>query len=301
MYDKKNYYLGIDGGGSKTAFALIDESEHLVYYKECGPSALDTVSFAELERVLREGTKEILFRVKAIFAGLGGIVSEAHIEKVKAMLRELPVCDSDTLIDAGNDAINALYGGLGGRDGLILIAGTGSVCFGKRNGKYWRSGGYCYQEGDAGSAYDLGRKALQHLARVLDGRRQKSAFSKAVSERIGCYSYESLTSFIASGARTEVASLAKLVTEYSDDPHAKKIIESGVNEVLEMIRAVYETLEFDSETPFTVIGSLGNAPTLYRKLLLEGVGEISKNLVYREKRYEAYMGSALKAKEMHGR
>lgn len=298
MSDKKNYYLGIDGGGSKTAFALIDEFDRLVYYKECGPSALDTVSFGELEQVLKEGTKEIPFPVKAIFAGLGGIVSQEHIEKVKAILKKLPVCDDKTVLDAGNDVINALYGGLGGRDGLILIAGTGSVCFGKRNGKYWRSGGYCYQEGDAGSAYDLGRKALQHLARVLDGRRQKSAFSEALSEKTGCYTYDSLACFIASRTRTEVASLAKVVTESSADPYAERIIENGVNEVLEMIRAVYETLGFEDNTPFTVIGSLGNAPTLYRKLLLEGIKKISENLIYQEKRFEAYMGSALKAKEI---
>ena len=51
MSDKK-YYLGIDGGGSKTAFAIIDEKDELVFFKECGPSSLDTYPLEKIKQVL---------------------------------------------------------------------------------------------------------------------------------------------------------------------------------------------------------------------------------------------------------
>ena len=94
-------------------------------------------------------------------------------------MKDLAIVKETTKIKAGNDVINALYGSLGGEDGIIIIAGTGSVSFGKNKDKIARAGGYCYQEGDAGSSYDLGYKALQHLARVIDNRYEETSFSLA--------------------------------------------------------------------------------------------------------------------------
>ena len=209
------------------------------------------------------------------------------------------MCDENTKIDAGNDVINALYGGLGGKDGIILIAGTGSVCFGKNKDLYARSGGYCYQEGDAGSGYDLGMSALRHLARVLDGRCEETAFSKDLISATNCNSYETLAAYFINSSRTQVASLSKIVTKHQDNIYAKKIISNGVNEVLEMIRAVFNRLNFTDETvELSVIGSLGNANTLYKEMLLSGLKQISSKIVFVEKRFDADYGSALKAKEV---
>ena len=66
-----------------------------------------------------------------------------------------------------------------------------------------------------------------------------------------------------------------------------------------MIKSVYSQLDFkDEEVNFSIIGSLGNADTLYKKYLLENLSNISNNIKYIEKKYEAYIGSALKAKEL---
>ena len=297
MLDK--YYLGIDGGGSKTAFAIINQDNELVYYKETGPSSLDTVSKEVLRQILIEGVEGFNYQVEGIFAGLGGISNQEQIYEVKEILKTLKVCKESTKVDAGNDVINALYGSLGGEDGIVLIAGTGSVCYGKKGETYHRAGGYCYQEGDAGSGYDLGMKALQHLARVLDKRHEESEFSKALSNQISCYDYSSLASYFINSTRTEKASLSRVVTKYQDDKYARSIIEHAVNEVLLMIKAVFNTLNYQEEKVlFSVIGSLGNADTLYKELLLEGLINISSNIVFIPKRYEAYIGSALKAKEV---
>ena len=298
MLDKK-YYLGIDGGGSKTAFSIIDKNNEVVFKKVVGATALDTVSLEIIKERFNEGIEGFNGCVSGVFAGLGGIVNQSQIDKIKEIIRSLPVCNEKTKIEAGNDVINALYGGLGGQDGIILIAGTGSVCFGKNKDIYARSGGYCYQEGDAGSGYDLGISALRYLARVLDGRCNESEFSKDLVNATNCNSYEALANYFINASRTQVASLSKIVTKHQENNYAKKIISNGVSEVLEMIRAVFNRLNFENETvELSVIGSLGNANTLYKTMLLEGLKEISSKIIFVEKRYDADYGSALKAKEV---
>ena len=255
MLDKK-YYLGIDGGGTKTSFIIIDEENNIVYKKECGPSAIDTVTLNEVKNVFIEGTKDFNHKVESVFIGLGGIANENHILEVENIAKELPLIKENTKIKAGNDVINALYGSLGGEDGIIIIAGTGSVSFGKNKDKIARAGGYCYQEGDAGSSYDLGYKALQHLARVIDNRYEETSFSLALKEATNCYDYSSLAAYFISSSRTQIASLAKVVTKNQDDKFAKRIIINAVDEILLMIKAVYNTLEFNNqEIKFSIIVS----------------------------------------------
>ena len=65
------YYLGVDGGGTKTAFALINEQKELIYLKEVGPSSLDTIDEQQIINVIYEGTKDINVKVDSIFLGIG--------------------------------------------------------------------------------------------------------------------------------------------------------------------------------------------------------------------------------------
>ena len=223
MSDK--LYLGIDGGGTKTAFALMNSDLKIISYKEVGPSSLDTVSFETLKKVLEEGTKDITQTVDSIFLGLGGIYSKEQEMKVCELTKELNIVAPHTKIDASNDVINALYGALGGKDGIVLIAGTGSVCYGKNNGKTFRVGGYCYKEGDLGSAYDLGYKALQYLAKVIDKREEETSFSKRLKETINCYTYEDLQLLLKQEHVTPVvtADLKKMYCEIEKISSSKSV------------------------------------------------------------------------------
>ena len=173
MSDK--YYLGIDGGGTKTSFIIINQDNEIIYRNKTSPSAIDTVSKDDIKKVFIEGTKDFKYKVDSVFAGIGGITNDVERKMIIDIIKELEICDKNTKIDANNDVYNAIYGGLGGKDGIIIIAGTGSVCFGKHNNMTARAGGYSYKEGDGGSSYYLGYRALQHLARVIDGRKRKIA------------------------------------------------------------------------------------------------------------------------------
>ena len=166
------YYLGVDGGGTKTAFALINEQKELIYLKEVGPSSLDTIDEQQIINVIYEGTKDINVKVDSIFLGIGGIYCQKQIDWIKEIVSKLDIVKKETKIDAGNDIISAFYGALSGEDGIVCIAGTGSVCYAKNKDQNIRIGGINYIEGDPGSAYDLGIHALRYLAKVIDYRKK---------------------------------------------------------------------------------------------------------------------------------
>lgn len=275
------YYLGVDGGGTKTAFALINEQKELIYLKEVGPSSLDTIDEQQIINVIYEGTKDINVKVDSIFLGIG-----------------VDIVKKETKIDAGNDIISAFYGALSGEDGIVCIAGTGSVCYAKNKDQNIRIGGINYIEGDPGSAYDLGIHALRYLAKVIDYRKKGGPFADALKDATKINNYEDITNYFIEAKRTDIASLAKLVTENSNDINAKKIIKDSVNELLLMIKTAFKKLHFEGETKISIIGSLGNSNTLYKTYLLEGIKKISPNLKFVQKRNEAYIGSALKAMEL---
>ena len=275
------YYLGVDGGGTKTAFALINEQKELIYLKEVGPSSLDTIDEQQIINVIYEGTKDINVKVDSIFLGIG-----------------VDIVKKETKIDAGNDIISAFYGALSGEDGIVCIAGTGSVCYAKNKDQNIRIGGINYIEGDPGSAYDLGIHALRYLAKVIDYRKKGGPFADALKDATKINNYEDITKYFIEAKRTDIASLAKLVTENSNDINAKKIIKDSVNELLLMIKTAFKKLHFEGETKISIIGSLGNSNTLYKTYLLKKNKKISPNLKFVQKTNEAYIGSALKAMEL---
>ena len=291
------YYLGIDGGGSKTAFVVIDENENIVFESVGKPTSIDTVSLAECEDVINSMCNQIPYKVDAIFAGLGGMNRKKDIDDVNDILRKQSILKENGKVNSGSDVINALYGALNNQDGIILIAGTGSVAFGKNKDQYARSGGYCYQEGDGGSAYYLGYKALQYLARALDGRKKENEFTEELKQAINYVDFSSMVDAFKK-SRTEIASLAKIVTKYQHIEEVYEIIKDGVYEVLEMIKAVHSRLNFKQKCKFSIIGSLANADSEYKNLLLYGLKQISPYIIYIEKIHEASFGAALKAKEL---
>lgn len=289
------YYLGIDGGGSKTIFAVADSKLDVIYKKELGPTSLDTFPFSQTKKVLEEGLNDIKVPICSAFMGVGGGVKGYNDKKVSDIVRK-SLINHPSLVETDSDVINALYAGLEGKDGMVVIDGTGSVCYGKNKGETYRSGGYSYKEGDLGSGYDLGRKALQHLGKVIDGREEETNLSKAVGQYLNCSTYLDLYKFYLTSTRTSIASLAKIVVN-SNCEKARLIMEEGADGLKEMIKSVYVHLGFNYECSISIVGSLGKALTPYRDLIQKKIKELSSDIVYVESLNEPYYGSLLKAKE----
>jgi len=163
------YVLGIDAGGTKTVCLLADEAGRIVAEGR-GPGAnFHTSGDLDLEKALRQvidqaiGDREIV--PAAVCIGIAGVDREAEACRVRDLMRRIG-CRSPIVVV--NDALIALAAGAGDAPGIVIIAGTGSIAYG-RNARRdaARSGGWGHIIGDEGSGYWIGQQAVQRVRQPL--------------------------------------------------------------------------------------------------------------------------------------
>ena len=177
------YFLGIDGGGTRTTAWLADETGKVLARLEGGPSNPLKVGFIPAEREILRLTRAVLRRaeirqaaprrsrtpiLEAVCAGIAGVDRRAvHRPLFTWMRRHIPA--RHHLLTS--DAALALAAAVGDSPGIIVIAGTGSIAFARDNqGRLLRAGGWGIPFDDPGSGYDLGRRAVAAALQAFDGR-----------------------------------------------------------------------------------------------------------------------------------
>lgn len=252
------YYLGVDGGGTKTKFALCDEHGMIVstslqptcHYMQCGFDGIYEVMQYGLQECLIQANIQVS-QIKQAFvacAGYGDIIKDnPHIES--AVHRAFPMFP----YVIGNDTENALAGSLAGAAGINIIAGTGSIALGKNEaGKMMRCGGWHhFFGGDEGSAHWIACKLILHFTRQSDCREPKTALYSYLKE---FYHFTEDSDILSLSIdtwhcdRTKIASMSKLISELAlmQDPVALNILTKAAKELADMIIAVYQGLSFSS-------------------------------------------------------
>jgi N-acetylglucosamine kinase-like BadF-type ATPase len=298
------YFLGIDGGGTKTKAIIINEHFDVVFEGKSGPSSIDTVdSETTIKNIVLsiqnfvDANPNITFT--AVFIGLGGIVFESDYIKVENLVRRLPQVDENTIVRARNDMYNALYSSNQFHEGIALICGTGMVAFGLKDHKQHKAGGWGYKEGELGSGYHLGREAIRHTTRAYDGRLRKTAFAKEIAQTIDFNNstdiFSTMENFYSN--RTLTASLAPIVIKHANlnNPYAKQICRMATKELALAIRAVYKKLNF-TEVTLVVVGSLGNAPGYFKEQLHLEIKKIDSGISIIEPVIDPALAAAKAAK-----
>ena len=285
-----NYYLGIDGGGTKTKFLLANELGEIVaefvgptsHYMQCG--------FEGQTKVIEEGLKACLEQagiarntVKHVFAGLGAYGeirrdNEPIRQAVAAALSGLP-------FSVGNDGENALAGALGGEPGINVVAGTGSIAFGKDQiGQLQRCGGWHQQlGGDEGSGYWLGQDLIHEFTRQSDGRDARSQLYDGVRSYFGLEDDFDLVHILITEwryDRTKIAALSRLVEDLAQagDPYCINCFKQGAAELAELARTIQRKLALPAGTKVSGTGGIFNVEDL---MLRWFISELQKTgLVY---------------------
>lgn len=211
------YVIGIDGGGTKTAAAVADETG-LLSRAVAGPSnyqvtgldqAVSEIVTASLNALT--GAQVPAERVAAVWAGLAGLNTAQDERTVLSALRSrLP-----GLIDGANDAFNCLATVTTG-PGVAVIAGTGSIAVGVGpHGNKAKAGGWGYILGDEGSGYDVARQALNAVCRAADGRGPTTGIQARLLSHLKIHSVSDLYRrvYVDGLDRREIAALAAVVPE----------------------------------------------------------------------------------------
>ncbi len=244
--------LGIDAGGSRTT-GLLADAEGRVVSTARGPGAnLQSAGELEVEKVLHQLIEDTLgestARPSAICLGMAGVDRPDDARIIRGILARIGYRAKVLVV---NDALIALEAGLPGTPGIGMIAGTGSIAYGRDDrGQAARAGGLGHVLSDEGSGYWLGREALRAVVRAADGRGERTALTSPVLRHYEVTEPAHLVRLVySSGARpAEIATLAREVGEVADagDSVAQAIVESGAGELVRMAESVAKQLSLST-------------------------------------------------------
>ena len=301
--------LGVDGGGTQTRCAVLDENGRIVGLGVSGPSKPDAVEPSIGSRNLQESIRLACescggtAAIDSVFLGLGGVNSEDDVRSVLGMLRGLDLRPSIP-IGVDLDVRIALAGATAGQPGIALIVGTGSSCYGRNAAdEGWRSGGWGYIIDDYGSGFYLGQKALEAVIRAADGRGVPTALTDACLEAFGINDLNQLTHRIYYPRlnHTGIAALAPVVVEVAQyDATARSIVERGCDELALMVMATKRQLQLSEDVLVVPVGSLGTVSQYYRQALENAIHAILPQARVRRAIAPAVIGAALLAFQQLG-
>jgi N-acetylglucosamine kinase-like BadF-type ATPase len=250
------YILGIDGGGTKTHAAIVDQSGRLCGAGRAGPSNYDDVGVAAARENMLRSVEQARAQAHlgampfdAVFLGMAGVVSPTDRAAIRQIARDLDLASADR-IGVDHDCRAALAGALSGRAGIILIAGTGSSCFGvNRAGQSWRAGGWGQLISDEGSGYWLGVQALHAAVRAYDGRGPSTVLLERIREQLALADMNDIMHrlYVDGMGRAEIAALAPLVVSAARemDAVAAQLIHQGAGDLADCVLAVARRLGMD--------------------------------------------------------
>lgn len=302
------YLIGMDGGGTKTKCVLVDSNLNQIYEADSGPSnflviGTETVSETILNLVNEcvSSQKISIEDIEAIVLGTTGGGRRNDAELLEKKIFEDAKQKSLTInkFRVESDARIALEGAFSGKAGSILIAGTGSIMFGKdETGEIHRVGGFGRFIGDEGSGYRIGRIGLNAVARYFDGRAKPTKIADLLEQEFSIGSSETLITEVYRN-NFNVAAAAPLVFEAAEsgDVTAQRILEDEANELLLHITAMKTKLN-QSLLKVSLIGSILTTANYFSYLFNEMVVRKHNDVKIMEAEHSPEYGAALMAKEI---
>lgn len=259
-------FLGVDGGGTKTAFAIISQTRELLSCITTGPSNPHQIGIHNVPAVLEAGVKAVVRQAGLTkkdttfsFWGLPGFGEDLdHISILESTVANILQSDR---YRCGNDVEAGWAGSLACQPGIHLVAGTGAIGFGvDPKGNTARSSGWGELIGDEGSAHWLGKRLLELFSKQSDGRLPKSQLYHVFKSAAGLRrDYDLLAKLDQLRKRDEVARLAPLLqgAAVQGDANAIAVFREAAYEHSLMVKAIIQQLDFPSDKPIPVSYSGG--------------------------------------------
>ena len=255
------HVVGIDGGGTRSRGVLLDSTGSELARAEGGPAratashpedAAQAVAGVVTDLLTQAGSREE--PLGFVWAGLTGAGRE---ESRRAVEQELGRLGLASHVRVDTDVAVAFHDAFGHGPGILLIAGTGSIAWGRtENGRIGRVGGWGHHIGDEGSGYAIGLEALRRVARHADGRAPETALGRSVLAHSGVGDVDGIVSWSAEASKADVASLAKVVAQAAQagDTVAEEILAHAVEDLESHVLAILTNLGPWPEPPRLALG-----------------------------------------------
>jgi N-acetylglucosamine kinase-like BadF-type ATPase len=297
------FFIGIDGGGTKTDCIITDENFNQLFSLKGGPLNLLTSTPSESSRTILQLINSCisklditLSQLDCIGIGAAGAGRTEDSEKLEIVLKAL--IPHSIKLRVITDAEAALEGAFNGKPGCILISGTGSIIFGKDQfDTIHRCGGFGKILGDEGSGYMLGKKGLIAVAKEFDGRGEKSLITELLKDKYQIQSGQDLINAVYNN-NLDISGIAPIIlaSAGNNDKVALRIIDEETDELLLLISCMVKKLKQEN-IEISFVGKLINTINIFSNTLKNKLTDSYKLIKIKKPEYSPAMGAVFIAKK----
>jgi N-acetylmuramic acid 6-phosphate etherase len=260
--------LGVEGGGTKTDWALLDETG-----RELRKGALPAANL----RLISDGALLDLLGVLPsdpthVGVFLAGCADAADRKRLDGLVQQVW---PSAVTAIGGDRESGFATAFGDGDGIAIIAGTGSAVTGRRHGRIDKAGGWGHLLGDTGSGYWLAMSALRYVLSNYDLSRASDLLSQSILRILALNRLEDLVAWVANADKMSVAKLAPVVFQAAKNGHPEMIatVQAGARVLAENTRAV--ALRLECEAPeVCLLGGLFEHHLEYAEFYKDYAGDL---------------------------
>ncbi|NIR52172.1 hypothetical protein GWO43_26600 [candidate division KSB1 bacterium] len=301
------YFLGVDSGGTKTTALLVDAQTYNPVRTIILPAGNVAVIGKEAaQRLLSEilaalDLKDKLGHITWATFALAGTGRDEENKTAAKIIQSAGIENFSLMTDA--EILN--YAVFEDEPGILLTAGTGSICvFKDKENQYRQIGGWGYLLGDEGSGFDIGKRAIRAAVSDAELKKQPSKLTGALLSFYGLNSPLDLITlaYACENPQNKISSCAKLVCKLAEkgEPNAVKIIDSAVEALLLLgNRAIAES---KSPAPYNVAlaGSVLTEPSIVNTRFRDRAKRMGIPFQYMHQELHSAAAAVLYAVKMSG-
>jgi N-acetylmuramic acid 6-phosphate etherase len=260
----KQLILGVDGGATKTDWALCETTSRAlrpVQEGRLGPGSMKLLEPSALRQLLSVLPRKVS-RVGVFLAGCATLQDRRLLQEIASSVWP------DAAIWIGSDRESGFAAAFGSADGIAIIAGTGSAVTGRYAGSEDRAGGWGHLLGDSGGGYDLAIRALRRVLFDFDTGRLITDLAREILRTLGLNTLRELTNWAQTAQKNDLARLTPLLFDHESE--AGEILKEGADALARLTSAVARRLEF-RRPPVQLMGGVFLNQPSYVRMFVEAL------------------------------
>lgn len=272
--DEAIYYLGIDGGGTKTELVLSDSEGKMICHAKADGCNPNTVGIERAKQIIEDAITKVCKDIPpssiAVYAGIAGCASGDYACEIKSMLEKM----SFAACEVSSDNNNLVAAGLGDSEGITMILGTGICAYVVKKEEIKRIAGWGYLFDNGGSAFHIGRDAINAYFSAYDGTGAQTSLVESIKKSTDLSNAE-LVKYLYDGGNKLVASYAMCVFEEAKkgDTVSINILKRNMGEAASLIRvALSHFSNYETKIPVILGGGL-TKQELLMEYLTDALGD----------------------------
>lgn len=301
------YYIGIDGGGTKTLIRLIDDKNKIIDTFATTGSNISSIGYESTNKILKKALNKILFdnnleikNCSGLCMGASGVDRKEEKVKIEKILKKIGF----NKIKVVNDTKIALRTMTNKNFGIVIIAGTGSIVMGIDKENEVRAGGWGYKLGDEGSAYWIGLEGIKSVLNSYDKIFKETKLTKEILEFFKIKDPSSFIDIFYNNKvdKNKISEVSQIVDKVANegDEIAINILKEGSERLGKQVLAVYNNLfsEKNESIPIILNGSVALNSKVFNKSLKSFLENKSDYFLIKEIKEDPSFGACKMAKEI---